>query len=433
MKRVPPSQRTQASIQGLLEEGLGAESPRSELVRLAVQRIVEEILEAGVEDVLGRGYYARRERDQPGSRNGYRSGRLKTSEGEVRYAVPQVRDVDAGRLRQLRDQLKGRTESLESLAVEMYARGCSTRDIEDLLRDQDGGSLLSRTSVSEVTESLWAEYKAFASRELQGVKPLYLFLDGIAERLRPGAKREAVLCAWAITEGGKKVLVHLAPGTKESTDCCRDFLEDLKRRGFADPVLVTTDGAAGWHRAVEECFPFSARQRCLVHRMRNLMAKLPDEIRWEFKEAAKAAYEAPSPALAPILRDDLVARFEQDYPSATACFLEDFDACIAQLKCPPNHRRVIRTTNLLERLFREERRRTRATCNFFGERAVLKLMYGAVIRASERWNGIQISQLELAQLKRLRHKLKEDFLKAHQPVVEPNESSSTKQRRLQQD
>lgn len=432
MKRVPPSKRTQASIQRLLEDGLGAERPHSELVRLAIQRILEEILEAGADDLLGRGYYERRESDQQGSRNGYRRGRLKTAEGEVRYAVPQVRDVDAGVLHQLRDQLKGRTDSLESLAVEMYSRGCSTRDIEDLLRDQDGRSLLSRTSVSEVTESLWTEYKTFSSRPLDEVKPLYLFLDGIAERLRPGSKREAVLCAWAITESGKKVLIHLAPGTKESTDCCRDFLEDLKRRGLADPVLVTTDGAAGWCRAVEECFPFSARQRCLVHRMRNLMAKLPDEIRWEFKEAAKAAYEAPSPALAEILREDLVARFERDYPSATACFLDDFDACIAQLQCPPNHRRVIRTTNLLERLFREERRRTRATCNFFGERAVLKLMYGAVIRASDRWNGIQISELELAQLHRLRRKLKDDFLNAHAPVKN-DESGSTTHRLLQQD
>lgn len=433
MKRVPPSERTQESIQRLLEDGLGSESPRSELVRLAVQRIVEEVLEAGVEDLLGRGYYSRRESGQEGSRNGYRPGRLKTSEGEVRYAVPQVRDVAAELLRQLRSRLKGRTESLESLAVEMYARGCSTRDIEDLLRGKDGRSLLSRTSVSEVTQSLWQEYKAFASRDLSDVKPQYLFLDGIAERLRPGAKREAVLCAWAIAESGKKVLVHLAPGTKESTDCCRDFLEDLKRRGLADPVLVTTDGAAGWRRAVEECFPFSARQRCLVHRMRNLMAKLPEEIRGEFKEAAKAAYEAPSPAMAELLRDDLVARFEPDYPSATACFLEDFDACIAQLKCPPNHRRVIRTTNLLERLFREERRRTRATCNFFGERPVLKLMYGAVIRASDRWNGIQISELELAQLQRLRQRLKDDFLKVHAPVVEPDEAGSTTHRLLQQD
>ncbi len=433
MKRVPPSERTRVSIERLLEEGLGAEGPRSELVRLATQRIIEEILEAGVEDVLGRSYYRRREAGQEGSRNGYRPGRLKTSEGEVLYAVPQVRDVGSGLLHELRDQLKGRTESLESLAVEMYARGCSTRDIEDLLRDKDGRSLLSRTSVSEVTESLWQEYRAFASRDLSEVKPLYLFLDGIAERLRPGAKREAVLCAWAITEGGKKVLIHLAPGAKESTDCCRQFLEDLKRRGLGDPVLVATDGAAGWCRAVEECFPFSLRQRCLVHRMRNLMAKLPEEIRAEFKEAAKAAYEAPSPALAEVLRDDLVARFERDYPSATACFLEDFDACIAQLQCPPSHRRAIRTTNLLERLFREERRRTRATCNFFGERAVLKLMYGAVIRASDRWNGLQVTELELAQLQRLRKKLRDDFRQAHAPVIDEANSGSTTHRLLQQD
>jgi len=166
-----------------------------------------------------------------------------------------VRGADDAPLRALRESLKGRTDALEELAVEMYARGLSTRDIEAALRGEDGHSLLSRSAVSEVTEVLWQEYEAFATRDLSEVRPLFLFLDGVAERLRPGQTREAVLCAWAVTWEGRKVLVHLSPGTKESTECCRDFLEDLRRRGLSDPVLVATDGAPGLIRAVEECFP----------------------------------------------------------------------------------------------------------------------------------------------------------------------------------
>ncbi len=171
-----------------------------------------------------------------------------------------------------------------------------------------------------------------------------------------------------MTEGGTKVLLHVAPGTKESTECCRDFLEDLKRRGLSDPVLVVTDGAPGLIRAVEECFPASLRQRCLAHRMRNLMAKLPDEIQAEFGAAARAAYQAPSLALARAARAEVVARFSKEYPTAVACFEDDFEACIAQLHCPPRHRRVCRTTNFLERLFGEERRRLNAAGTLFGER-----------------------------------------------------------------
>jgi transposase-like protein len=424
VKRVPPSENTKKRVEHLLTEGTIADSPLSELVRLAVQEIVEEALEGVTQDLLGRGYYERRG-DHQGYRNGYRRGRLKTSEGEVRYAVPQVRGVDSEAIATLRSRLSGRTEALEELALEMYARGCSTRDIEAIFTDEEGRSLLSRTAVSEVTEALWQEYEEFATRDLSEVKPLYLFLDGIAEKLRPGAKREAVLCAWAITWEGQKVLVHLAPGTKESTDCCQDFLQDLKRRGLADPVLVVTDGAPGLIRAVEECFPLSLRGRCLAHKMRNLMSKLPDDVKSEFKQAARAAYQAPSPAMAKVLREDLVERYEKRYPTAVRCFEEDFDACVAHLKCPPDHRRIIRTTNLLERLFEEERRRTRAVSTFFGERPVLKLAFAALIRGAERWRGVRVTDFERVHLQRLCDELKETHRKENSPAVE---TSSTPNR-----
>lgn len=418
MSRVPPSERTKREIEQLLREGTsGEEDPKTGLVQLGVRRMVEEALEAAVRDLLGgRGYYERREPAGKGYRNGYRRGRLKTSEGEVSYQAPQVRQIEASSLARVRELLSGRTEGLERLALEMFARGCSTRDIEDLFATPEGGSLLSRTAVSEISEALWAEYEEFTTRDLSEVKPLYLFLDGIAERLRPGSKSEAVLCAWAITWSGRKVLIQLAPGTKESTDCVRQFLQDLKRRGLCDPVLVITDGAPGLIRAVEECFPHSLRQRCLAHKMRNLLSKVPAQSYEEFKQAAEAVYHAPSPALAESLREDLVGRFERCFPTAVRCFEEDFEACIAHLHCPPSHRRAIRTTNLLERLFLEERRRTRAVGTLFGERPVLKLMYAALLRASERWRGFTIEPFARGQLERLAEQLLQQARQEYAPA-----------------
>jgi len=284
------------------------------------------------------------------SRNGYRTGRLQTAEGEVAYSVPQVRDVDATPIAAVRERLQGRRDTLKQLAVEMYARGCSTRDIEAMFRTETGGSLLSRTAVSEITEALRAEYEEFATRDLSDIEPLYLFLDGLAERLRPGTKREAILCAWAILGDGRKVLLHVTTGTKESTECCTELLADLKRRGLKDPVLVATDGAPGLIRAVDDCFPASLRQRCLAHKMRNILAKVPREHAAEWREVVIAAYEAPSLALAKTHATDLVDRFGRTHPAAVACFEEDFEACIAHLHLPPAHRKVTRTTNLLERL-----------------------------------------------------------------------------------
>jgi hypothetical protein len=156
----------------------------------------------------------------------------------------------------------------------MYARGLSVRDIEAAFTDESGRCVLSRTAASELTERLGADYQAFASRELGEFKVLYLFVDGIAEKLHLGQPREAVLAAWGITETGQKVLLGLTPGTKEDTASCRDFLGDLKSRGLVDPILGATDGAPGLIRAFEEVFPRSLRQRCLAHKIRNLQTKV---------------------------------------------------------------------------------------------------------------------------------------------------------------
>ena len=257
-------------------------------------------------EAVGREYYENGAAPGGGYRNGYRRGRLRTAEGPIEYGVPQVADRTEPFVSHVRAGLAGRTAELEQLAVEMYARGLSTRDIEAAFRDASGASLLSRTAVSQVTERLWQEYEAFATRDLSEFAVAYLFVDGVAERLHAGLPREAVLCAWGITEDGRKVLLHLAPGTKEDTASCTAFFEDLKRRGLADPLLAVTDGAPGLIRAVETCFPRAVRQRCLVHRLRNLRSKAPESQWPEIAIRARACYEAASPALAALLRDDFV-------------------------------------------------------------------------------------------------------------------------------
>lgn len=123
--------------------------------------------------------------------------------------------------------------------------------------------------------------------------------------------------------------------------------------------------------AIETCFPRSARQRCLAHRMRNLAAKVPEDVWPEVKARIQAVHQAPSRAIARELAKGVVKDFEKDRPSAMACFLDDFEACIAPLQMPVTHRRAIRTANLLERLFVEERRRLKIVPNAFGERPVL--------------------------------------------------------------
>ena len=192
-RRVPASMRTRESLSALIEGRLSSADGRAALVKLATRLIVEEALEAESRDALGRDYYEHGASPGQGWRNGVRMGRLKTAEGLVDYAAPQIAGREEPFRSEIRESLKGRTQVLEDLAVEMLARGLSVRDIEDAFKDESGRLLLSRTAVSEIGERLWADYQEFATRDLGECDIVYLFVDGVAERLRPGQKREPVL------------------------------------------------------------------------------------------------------------------------------------------------------------------------------------------------------------------------------------------------
>ena len=408
-QRIPASMHTREELQALIEGRLASAAGREELVKLATRLIVEEALEAEARDAIGRDYYEHGAAPGQGYRNGNRTGRLKTAEGFMEYSTPQVAGREEPFRSAIRQHLKGHTQALEDLALEMLARGLSVRDIEDAFKDESGRLLLSRTAVSELGERLWADYQAFASRDLSEYEVAYLFVDGIAERLQPGQKREPVLAAWAFTSEGRKQLLHLMAGSKEDAETVTAFFEDMKLRGLADPLLVVSDGAAGIIKAIEVAFPRAERQRCLAHRMRNLAAKVPEDVWPELKARAIAAYQAPSRAIARDLAAGVQADYGAKYDSAVACFLDDFEACIAHLRFPVNHRRAIRTTNLLERLFVEERRRLKIIPNGFGERAVLKLMFSAMTRAAERWHAVRITDFERRQMAAVKRELDQEY------------------------
>jgi len=409
MRRIPPSQRMRNEVEELLSQGLDGEGEiTSALARLGMEWLMQELVEQEVTDYLDRGHYKRRRPGQEhrGYRNGYEPGRIRTAEGEIVVQVPQVRDAPETYRSRLMTFLRGNSDVLERLAVEMYARGLSTRDIELALEEATGSRLLSRTAVSQITEVLWAEYEAFAERDLSGFDVEYLFLDAVYESLRQqGGGKEGILCAWAICADGRKVMLHLALGNKESYPNWLEFLRDMVRRGLQLPVLVTTDGAPGLIRAVEEVFPTSLRQRCLAHKTRNVTDKVPQAVRDEVKNAVRAAYYAPNRQVAEMIAADVLETYQGVYPAAMRSFQDDWEASIAYLRCPAIHHKRIRTTNLLERSFLEERRRTGTIPRFFSEKSCLKLVFATLWRASQRWQGVRMTEVERQQLQLLRREL----------------------------
>jgi len=429
MKRIPPSRQIAQQIRELLEHGL-AEGDGASLLgalsRLGLQRMIQEAVEHEVTRFLGREHYQRHTAQEPlrGHRNGYRMKGFATAEGEIPVAVPQVRDAEKPFHSQLLGLLAGRTDQLERLIAEMYARGLSTRDIEDAFTDADGRRLITRTEVSKITEVLWEEYEAFRSRSLAEYDVAYLFLDAVFEPLRrTGTTREGILCAWGITVEGQRVLLHLALGNKESHANWLEFLRDMVSRGLGTPLTVTTDGAPGLIRAVEDMWPKSLRVRCWAHKARNILDKVPEEMRAEVKAYLAMVREAPTYAEGQEAARRFVERFQRDYPSAVRSFVDDLEASLNHLKVPLAHRRYVRTTNLIERSFEEERRRTKVLPRFWTEHSALKLVFATLQRATRRWQRVRITELERKQIAALRRELGLD------PDPEPgrkNEQSSEK-------
>ena len=404
MRRIPPSQQLAQLAEHLCRE-TDVEDLTSELVRLGARKLIQELLEAEVTETLGRAPYERREAGADGYRNGYKRRRLDTAEGRVPVDVPQVRQAAEPFRSTLWSALKTRTEVVEQLAVELYVRGLSPRDIEDALaRLVDGeGSLLSRSSVSRLTETRWEEYEAFAQRDLTGFDVVYLFADAVYESLRQQAGvKEGILVTWAILADGRKVLVQLGVGNQERYEAWLEHFRDLVRRGLPTPLTVTTDGAPGLIKAVEAIWPEAERIRCWVHKMANVLDKVPDDVRPVLKPYLAAIRDAPDYARGQQLATAIVEQFRASYPGAMRSLTEDLEASLAHLKLPPVQRKSVRTTNLIERSFEEERRRAKVIPRFRGEKECLKLVFGVLWRASERWQRVRFTEHERKQIARYR-------------------------------
>lgn len=388
-----------------------------DLFTRAGKLVVEELLKAEVREALGREASQRRgEGRTSGYRNGYKTRGLKVAEGAIEVDVPQVRDfVDAdGREQTYRSGiwqgLGRRSPKLDRMVVEMYARGLSTRDIEDLLGElSDDGQepLLSKSAVSEVTEVLWEEYEAFGKRDLAGFDVVYLFCDAVYESLRQQAGvKQAILVTWGILSDGSKVLLHISQGNKESHESWLEHFRSLVARNLPSPLTVTSDGAPGCIKAIDAMWPEVERIRCWVHKVKNVLEKVPQEMHEQIKGLLWDIRDAPDYETGKKRAMEMIDKYRRAHPSAMACLEDDLEASLNHLRLPATHRKTVRTTNLCERSFVEQRRRAKVIPRFRSERECLKLVFASLWRASERWRKVKFTPLDRAHL--------EQYVKARQ-------------------
>jgi len=372
----------------------------------ACKIIIRETLEEEVSDFLDRSRYQRRDLEKEeefrGYRNGYQEYTIRTVGGRIEVRKPRVRQSPEPYESQILDRLDNLEEDLKKLSLEMYVRGLSTRDIEEVFKDKDNKPLLSKSAVSDLTGRLYEEYEEFAKKDLSVYDTVYLFLDGVYESVKRYTNNQAILCAWAILSNGEKVMLGLSAASSESRQSWESFLEDMVDRGLRQPLLIISDGHKGLISAITKIFPESDRQRCIAHKLRNVMSKVPGEYHEELLLAARSIYYAPDYDTAKILAEEFVKKYSDKFPTAVKCIVDDLESCLTHLKYPSAHHRFIRTTNLLERAFEEEKRRTKVFPQHQNEKSAVGLVFSVLIRASEKWRKIKMSSYELTLLKNIR-------------------------------
>jgi putative transposase len=415
-RTVPPSAVIEEQIDGLLAVGVG-ENPReslSELARLGARLIIQRAVEDEFDAWLGRARYERRPAHQrglrnydSGLRNGFRPRKVQTLEGELEVEIPQVREAAEPFVSKLFPCSTKvlRTEPLRAMVIGAFVRGLSMRDIESLC-EKAGLGKLSKTTASRICEELRERFEAFKRRDLYDVQVAALFLDAVFLAVRPDGPKEGVLVAWGFTEDGERVLVSVMLGMRESHEDWLALGRDLIARGLGAPLLVVADGAPGLIKAVEQCWPASDRQHCCVHRVRNLLAKLPER---ERERVRRAYWQALDDATDERDGKQRLQRLVDEldgagYIAAAKCLADDLDALVVHLRYPTRHRRRWRSTNLLERSLAEVKRRTKVIGRFPGETSCLTLVWAVLdLYITHAKNGVRFSQLERQRLRRIRH------------------------------
>lgn len=350
--------------------------------------LVKELLEGTMRIEQER--HVERRRYEHGAGRSYRNGfyerDLGTEMGVLRrLRVPRTRD---GAFRtKVFARYERRQERVNEAVREMFLRGVSTRKVAAVMKPLLGFEV-SAATVSEVSKSLDAEVERFHRRPIEDDYE-YLILDGIWLNVRGVAKaqRKVILCAYGITKGGKREAIDFLLARGESEAAWEGFLNELYERGLEGRKLrlITTDGNAGCEQAVEMVYPRAGRQRCWAHKLRNVAGKVKRRNEEECVGEAKGIYQAETRQEAAERYWAWASRWREEEPKAVQCLEKDLDPLLAFLKCPKEHWKKVRTTNAIERAFREVRRRTRPMSCFQNDESVERIIYGVISRLNEHW------------------------------------------------
>ena len=375
----------------------------TEILREGARKLLGEMIQQEVEDWLAQRAHLR---DEQGRRQVVRNGYLPAREivtgvGPIAVRQPRVRDRRADEEAEpfhskiLPPYLR-KTKSLEELIPWLYLKGISTGDFSEALKALVGPDCpgLSATTVTRL-KSVWeGEFAAWNQRSLEGKQYVYVWADGVHFNIRLEEDRQCILVLMGATADGKKELIAVVDGFRESEQSWKGLLLDVKARGLKlVPKLAIGDGALGFWKALKQVYPKARQQRCWVHKTANVLDKLPKRLQPAAKQKLHEIWMADTREHANQAFDLFVRTYEAKYSKAVECLTKDRDVLLAFYDFPAEHWGHLRTTNPIESTFATVRLRTKRTKGSGSRTACLTMVYKLMESASKKWrllNGAKI-------------------------------------------
>jgi transposase-like protein len=391
----------EASREGNAELG---EMTLDELARVGAQRMLRAALEAEVSTYVAA---HREQRDAAGRalvvRNGHaRTRKVTVGSGTIEVRPPRVNDQrvdDTGERQRFRSRIlppyMRRSPKVAEVLPILYLRGLSTGDFRaalPILLGEDATGL-SPTTITRLTAEWEQDYTAFRQRDLSERDYLYIWVDGVHFTIRLEEERLCTLVVVGARADGTKEVIAVEDGYRESTESWLTLLRDLKRRGMRAPVVGVGDGALGFWKAVGEVWPETREQRCWVHRLANILDKLPQRLQPKAKRALHEIMNAPTRAAAESAMTAFAAEYQAKYPKAVASLARDREQLLTYFDFPAEHWIHLRTTNPVESPFSTVRLRQRVTKGAGSRTKGLLMAYKLLEMAEQRWRKLNAAHL----------------------------------------
>lgn len=370
--------------------------PLTEVLRRGARKLLQEAIEAEAAELIGQ---YQELKDEQGRQRVVRNGHLpertiQTGIGAVAVKAPRVRDR-AGELKfssSILPPYLRRTRSLEELLPWLYLKGLSTSDFSSALtallgKDAPG---LSANTISRLKEVWKSEHEQWARRSLSGKEYVYLWADGIYFGVRLEDARQCMLVLIGATADGKKELLGIADGYRESEESWKELLLDLKSRGLEiEPKLATGDGSLGFWKALPQVFGTTRAQRCWKHKTANVLNYLPKGLQAKATAQLNEISRAEGRAAAEQAVDHFLLSYEAKYPKATECLRKDRDVLLTFYDFPAEHWQHIRTTNPIESTFSTVRLRTNKTRGCVSRAGMLTMVFKLTKTAEQKWRKLK--------------------------------------------